>query len=60
MHQPDALDLRGGALTSDHVDILGSSPLNDALLKIVGGRGDLVEPQIGSKIEDYVERMKWD
>ncbi|BEJ02371.1 hypothetical protein CcaverHIS631_0701660 [Cutaneotrichosporon cavernicola] len=56
----EALDLRGGALTSDHVDILGSSPLNEAILKIVGGRGDLVKPHIGSDIERYVEKMKWD
>jgi phospholipid:diacylglycerol acyltransferase len=60
LHQPDALDLRGGALTADHVDILGSAPLNDALLKIAGGRGDLVKPHIGSEIERYVDRMKWD
>lgn len=59
-HQPDGLDLRGGALTADHVDILGSSPLNAAVVKIAGGRGDLVEQQIGSKIEEYVEKMQWD
>ena len=30
-HQPDSFDLRGGPLTADHVDILGSSPLNATL-----------------------------
>ncbi|KAL1406370.1 phospholipid:diacylglycerol acyltransferase [Vanrija albida] len=59
-HQPESLDLRGGPLTADHVDILGSSPLNAAILKIAAGRGDLVTEQIGSKIEEYVERMEWD
>lgn len=59
-HQPDALDLRGGALTADHVDILGSSPLNSALLKIVAGKGELVQQKIGSKIMEYVGKMSWD
>lgn len=58
-HQPDSYDLRGGPLTADHVDILGSSPLNAAILKIAAGRGDLVEEQIGSDIREYVERMDW-
>lgn len=59
-HQPDSFDLRGGPLTADHVDILGSSPLNSAILKIASGRGDLVEEHIGSDILEYVERMDWD
>lgn len=59
-HQPDALDLRGGAHTSDHVDILGSSPLNAMILKIVAGRGELVHQHIGSKIMEYVGKMRWD
>jgi phospholipid:diacylglycerol acyltransferase len=42
------------------VDILGSSPLNAALLKIAAGRGDLVEEQLGSKVVEYAERMRWD
>jgi phospholipid:diacylglycerol acyltransferase len=54
------LDLRGGPLTADHVDILGSSPLNAALVKIAAGRGDLVEEQYGSKIKDYVEKIDWE
>ncbi|KIR59655.1 phospholipid:diacylglycerol acyltransferase [Cryptococcus bacillisporus CA1873] len=59
-HSPEGLDLRGGAQTADHVDILGASPLNSAILKIAGGRGDLVTEQIGSKILEYTERMDWD
>lgn len=45
---------------ADHVDILGASPLNSAILKIAGGRGDLVTEQIGSNILKYTERMDWD
>ncbi|OXC68404.1 hypothetical protein AYX13_03108 [Cryptococcus neoformans] len=59
-HTPEGLDLRGGAQTADHVDILGASPLNSAILKIAGGRGDLVTEQIGSNILKYTERMDWD
>jgi hypothetical protein len=45
---------------ADHVDILGSSPLNAAILKIAAGRGDLVQNQIRSDILEYVEKMDWD
>ncbi|GFZ46798.1 Phospholipid:diacylglycerol acyltransferase [Saitozyma sp. JCM 24511] len=59
-HSPESLDLRGGALTADHVDILGSTPLNAAILKVAAGRGDLVKPHIGSRILEWVEKMRWD
>jgi phospholipid:diacylglycerol acyltransferase len=52
--------LRSMDFRADHVDILGASPLNAAILKIAAGRGDLVKQQIGSDILDYVEKMKWD
>lgn len=39
-HRPDALDPRGGATTSDHIDILGSTGLNEIVLKVAAGRGD--------------------
>lgn len=45
---------------ADHVDILGATPLNEAILKIAAGRGDLVEDKIESGILEYVEKMKWD
>ncbi|ODO06216.1 phospholipid:diacylglycerol acyltransferase [Cryptococcus wingfieldii CBS 7118] len=60
LHSPDSIDLRGGAQTADHVDILGASPLNAAILQIAGGRGDLVKQKIGSKIFDYTAKMFWD
>ncbi|OCF30537.1 phospholipid:diacylglycerol acyltransferase [Kwoniella heveanensis BCC8398] len=59
-HSPESLDLRGGAQTADHVDILGATPLNAAILKIAAGRGDLVTQQIGSDIFEYVKKMQWD
>ncbi|KAI9639305.1 putative phospholipid:diacylglycerol acyltransferase [Dioszegia hungarica] len=59
-HSPQTLDIRGGAQTADHVDILGSTPLNEAIMKIASGRGDLVENQIESRIEEIVEKMQWD
>ncbi|KAK8864610.1 hypothetical protein IAR55_001860 [Kwoniella newhampshirensis] len=59
-HSPEILDLRGGAQTADHVDILGATPLNAAILKIAAGRGDLVTQQIGSQIFQYTAKMDWD
>ena len=47
-------------IRADHVDILGSSPLNTAILKIAAGRGDLVTDQIGSQILEFVDKMDWD
>lgn len=46
--------------SADHVDILGSSPLNAAILKIAAGRGDLVTDQIQSDILKYTAKMDWD
>lgn len=45
---------------ADHVDILGATPLNKAILKIAAGRGDLVKDKIESGILDYVEKMDWE
>lgn len=39
-HRPISLDSRGGAHTSNHVDILGAQTLNEMLLKIAAGKGD--------------------
>lgn len=48
------------AASADHVDILGATPLNSAILKIAAGRGDLVTQQIGSGILEYTSKMEWD
>ncbi|WWC89112.1 uncharacterized protein L201_004030 [Kwoniella dendrophila CBS 6074] len=60
LHSPESMDLRGGAQTADHVDILGATPLNAAILKIAAGRGDLVTQQIGSNIFEYIKKQDWD
>jgi len=54
------VQVQGLMIRADHVDILGSSPLNAAILKIAAGRGDLVQDQIQSGILDYVEKMDWE
>ncbi|TIB00860.1 hypothetical protein E3P96_02543 [Wallemia ichthyophaga] len=59
-HQPDSLDLRGGDNTGDHVDILGSTPLNQIILKIAAGHGDDVQDHIVSNIKQISERIDWD
>ena len=47
-------------IRADHVDILGATPLNEAILKIAAGRGDLVTDKIESGILEYVEKMQWE
>ena len=42
----------------DHVDILGRSSLNEIILRVAGGRGELVEESIVSNIIDYAEKVK--
>lgn len=46
--------------SADHVDILGNGALNEAILRIAGGRGDLVEETIYSDIKAYADKMDWD
>ncbi len=50
-HEPERFDIRGGAKTAEHVDILGSSALNELLLQVASGHGD----EISNK---YVTRLK--
>jgi phospholipid:diacylglycerol acyltransferase len=56
-HEPDRFSPRGGPNTADHVDILGRSSLNDLILRIAGGKGELVEENVVSKIREYAERI---
>ncbi|PLW49115.1 hypothetical protein PCASD_02997 [Puccinia coronata f. sp. avenae] len=58
-HRPASFDMRGGSTTADHIDILGSAELNEAIINIVSGREDLVTEQIVSDIKEYVKRIKW-
>jgi phospholipid:diacylglycerol acyltransferase len=59
-HQPVASIPRGGANTSDHVDILGSTVLNEIILKVATGVGDEVEDNYISNIREYAQRIQWD
>ena len=38
-HEPTAFDPRGGGNSGDHIDILGSTLLNEAVLKVAAGQG---------------------
>lgn len=58
-HEPEAMDLRGGESTGDHVDILGARGANEAILKIAAGRGSEVQNQFFSDIEKYARNVKW-
>ena len=40
------------------MDILGRSSLNEMILKVAGGRGDLIEDTIVSNIQEYAEKVK--
>ncbi|KAF2746864.1 Phospholipid:diacylglycerol acyltransferase [Sporormia fimetaria CBS 119925] len=57
-HEPDRFSPRGGPNTGDHVDILGRSSLNDLILRVAGGKGDLIEETIHSDILSYAEKVK--
>ena len=42
----------------DHVDILGRSSLNDLILRIAGGKGELIEDNFVSNIREYSQKVK--
>lgn len=46
-HAPEKFDLRGGAGTAEHVDILGSAQLNALVLRVAGGAGSHIENSVG-------------
>lgn len=56
-HQPDRFDIRGGAKSAEHVDILGSAELNEYILKVAGGRGDTIESRILTNMTQWVQEM---
>ncbi|CUM66081.1 uncharacterized protein PRCAT00003735001 [Priceomyces carsonii] len=55
--EPDRFDIRGGAKTADHVDILGSAELNELVLKVAAGRGDLIKDRYVSNLKQIVEEL---
>ncbi|CAA9956961.1 hypothetical protein PTNB73_04152 [Pyrenophora teres f. teres] len=57
-HEPDRFSPRGGPNTADHVDILGRMSLNDLILQVAGGRGELINETIHSNIREYAEKVK--
>jgi phospholipid:diacylglycerol acyltransferase len=59
-HNPTATMPRGGANTSDHVDILGSTGLNEILVKVATGVGAEIEDNVVSNIREYSRKIKWD
>jgi len=59
-HLPSPTIPRGGANTSDHVDILGSTGLNELIVKVATGAGDEVQNSFVSNIREYAARMRWD
>lgn len=59
MHNPEAYDLRGGVSSGDHIDILGSHDLNEAVVRIATGLGDTVEERIYSPIREYSKKIQW-
>ncbi|KAH8917628.1 Lecithin:cholesterol acyltransferase [Atractiella rhizophila] len=59
-HQPIGFDPRGGVSTGDHIDILGSTELNEAILNVASGNGHLVKDRLVSRIKEYASRIKWE
>lgn len=59
-HMPTPTIPRGGANTSDHVDILGSTGLNELIVKVATGDADGQQDSFVSNIREYAARMQWD
>ncbi|KAK0551283.1 phospholipid:diacylglycerol acyltransferase [Tilletia horrida] len=60
LHAPEAMELRGGQNTGDHVDILGASKVNDYVLRIAAGRGEEIKDYFVSDIQKYAAKIAWD
>lgn len=54
-HQPDRFDIRGGAKSAEHVDILGSAELNEYILKVAAGKGDTIQQKLQTDLVNWVE-----
>ncbi|TFY81159.1 hypothetical protein EWM64_g2857 [Hericium alpestre] len=57
-HRPVPSIPRGGANTSDHVDILGSTALNEIILKVATGAGHEIKDNYVSRIREYAKRIR--
>lgn len=56
-HEPNIFDIRGGARTADHVDILGSAALNELVLTVAAGKGDTIQNKYVSNLKQIVENL---
>lgn len=56
-HEPDRMDIRGGANTADHVDILGRAELNELVLQVAAGKGDAIADKIWSPLSTWANEM---
>lgn len=56
-HEPDSFDIRGGAKTAEHVDILGRAELNEMVLRIVSGHGNEIKEKHISPLGTWVKGM---
>ncbi|KAH9060542.1 Lecithin:cholesterol acyltransferase-domain-containing protein [Lactarius vividus] len=59
-HRPEITLPRGGANTSDHVDVLGSQALNEIILKVATGAGVEIRDNYVSRIREYAKKIRWD
>ncbi|EWC48115.1 hypothetical protein DRE_02694 [Drechslerella stenobrocha 248] len=57
LHEPQSYDMRGGPNTADHVDILGRQQLNELILRVAAGRGDMIPEKKISDIDLYTSRV---
>ena len=57
-HKPDVFDIRGGAQTAEHVDILGSARLNELVLKVAAGHGDEIEDAYITRLREISEKVR--
>lgn len=56
-HEPDSRDIRGGAKTAEHVDILGRAELNELVLQVASGNGDSIKEKIWSPLDMWAGEM---
>ncbi|KAI0098392.1 LACT-domain-containing protein [Daldinia grandis] len=57
-HEPERFNPRGGPNTADHVDILGRQTLNELILRVVAGKGSVIDDHIVSNIREYADNVK--
>ncbi|VVT47390.1 uncharacterized protein SAPINGB_P001687 [Magnusiomyces paraingens] len=56
-HEPDNFDIRGGAKTAEHVDILGRAELNELVVKVAAGQGSTIDERLISPLKTWVKNM---